>query len=310
MSPHIHHIPDPAHSGSRKMGWTLLLNVGITATEFIGGILSGSLALLSDAGHNLSDVIALILAYFGARGAAIKPTKRSTYGFKRLEVVTAFVNALTLVVIAVIIIIEAFDRYSDPPEVNAPIMLSIAIIGLIGNVLSVWILKSNRNDTINMRAAFLHMLYDAISSVAVIIGGIVIIFTGWLMLDLILSVLIAMMILWSSLDVLKEATGIFMESAPRGIDIDRVTDTIEKTHGVRQAHHFHIWSISSTEVALSCHIEISRDDQCGCADVIHRIHQRLKHEHGIGHITIQPEFDICPDPPLQKTIDPGKNDKT
>jgi len=169
---------------AKKLGWTILLNFGITVAEVIGGVASGSLALLSDAGHNLSDVIALILAYFGARGAAIKPTKRSTYGFKRLEVVTALINALSLVAIAVFITDEAFHRYAAPKTIDGSIMLSVATLGLIGNILSVWILHRDRNRTINNRAAFLHMLYDAISSVAVIIGGIIIIISGWYLLDL------------------------------------------------------------------------------------------------------------------------------
>lgn len=271
------------------------MNLVITAAEFIGGILSGSLALLSDAGHNLSDVIALVLAWLGAKGAAMKPTKRSTYGFKRLEVVTAFINAISLAAIAVYIIYEAFERYDDPQPINSAIMLSVAAIGLLGNLFSVWILHRGRNETINSRAAFLHMLYDAISSVAVIIGGIIIMFSGWYLLDLILSILIAIMILWSSFDILKEASGIFMEAVPRGIDIDEVEKALSELDGIQGVHHTHIWSISSSQIALSCHIVLGQPDCRGCTEIIGKVHNLLRDRFGIDHATIQPEGDFCPE---------------
>ncbi len=293
---HGHH--GHSHGGdSKRLGLTILLNVIITAAEFIGGIVSGSLALLSDAAHNLSDVIALILAWFGAKGSELKPTKRSTYGFKRLEVVTALINALSLVAISVYIIIEAFDRYGNPQPIDGVIMLTVAVIGLLGNVFSVWILHGDRNKTINNRAAFLHMLYDAVSSVAVILGGIVILLTDWYLLDLILSILISMMILWSSFDILKEATGIFMESAPKGIDTDDVKKAIEELDKIKEVHHIHIWSISSSEVALSCHVVLDNGDYSGCTSIIREIHILLENRFGISHATIQPEGDFCPEVP-------------
>ncbi|MDD4051845.1 MAG: cation diffusion facilitator family transporter [candidate division Zixibacteria bacterium] len=292
-----HH--DHRHNhGARRLGWTILLNVGITAAEVVGGVVSGSLALLSDAGHNFSDVIALVLAYFGAWGSNLPPTKRSTYGFKRLEVVTAFINALTLVAIALFITYEALNRYSHPVPIHAPVMLIVATIGLLGNLLSVWMLSHDRNRTINTRAAYLHMLYDAVSSVAVIIGGVIILFSGWYLLDLILSVVIAMMILWSGLDVLKEAGGIFMESVPRGIDIDEVSRSILAVPGVADVHHLHIWSISSDQTALSCHIALTESKTDDFPSVIRAIHAMLKDKHGIEHATIQPEGDLCPEQPL------------
>ncbi|MFH1699135.1 MAG: cation diffusion facilitator family transporter [Candidatus Zixiibacteriota bacterium] len=294
------------HTSSKKIGWTILLNLVITAAEFIGGIFSGSLALLSDAGHNLSDVIALVLAWLGAKGAAMKPTKRSTYGFKRLEVVTAFINAVSLAAIAVYIIFEAFQRYNDPQPIDSAIMLSVAGIGLLGNLFSVWILHRGRNETLNTRAAFLHMLYDAISSVAVIIGGIIIMFSGWYLLDLILSVLIAIMILWSSFDILKEASGIFMEAAPRGIDTYEVEQAISDLPGIKGVHHTHIWSISSSQIALSCHIVLNHADYQDCTVIIGKIHKLLKDKFGINHATIQPEGEFCPE--SSKFINPDEAD--
>ncbi|MCP4569294.1 MAG: cation transporter [FCB group bacterium] len=312
MSHHHHHHGSghSHHHGTARLGWTILLNLIITAAEVVGGLISGSLALLSDAGHNLSDVIALILAFFGAKGAALKPTKRSTYGFKRLEVVTAFINAISLVAISVYIIYEAFHRYADPQPIDGTIMLSVAVIGLLGNVFSVWILHRDRNKTINDRAAFLHMLYDAISSVAVIIGGVVIIFSGWYLLDLILSVLIAVMILWSSFDILKEAAGIFMESAPSGIDVDEVSASIAAVAGVRDVHHLHIWSISSSQIALSCHIDLNEGERGCCPEVIREVHKVLLDRYGIDHATIQPEVGVCPEQPLVIKLPTGHKEKS
>ncbi len=292
------HHDHPHDHGARRLGWTILLNVGITAAEVVGGVVSGSLALLSDAGHNFSDVIALVLAYFGAWGSTLPPTKRSTYGFKRLEVVTAFVNALSLVAIALFIAYEALARYAHPVPIHAPVMLIVAVIGLLGNLVSVWVLAHDRNRTINTRAAYLHMLYDTVSSVAVIIGGVVILFSGWYLLDLILSVVIAVMILWSGLDVLKEAGGIFMEAAPRGVDIDEVSQTILGVPGVADVHHLHIWSISSNQIALSCHIALNESNNHNFPVVIRAIHEKLKEKHGIDHATIQPEGEICPEQPI------------
>ncbi|MCK5125706.1 MAG: cation transporter [candidate division Zixibacteria bacterium] len=300
MSGHSHgHTHHHSHgTGSKKLGFTIILNLIITAAEFVGGILSGSLALLSDAAHNLADVIALILAYLGAKGSEMKPTKRSTYGFKRLEVVTALINSLTLVVISVYIIIEAFERYSEPQPIDAPIMLIVAVIGLLGNVFSVWILHRDRNDTINNKAAFLHMMYDAVSSVAVIIGGIIIMFTDWYLVDLILSIVISVMILWSGFDILKVVFGIFMEAAPKDIDIDKVKESVEKLPGVREMHHIHIWSISSSQIALSCHVVLDDPDCTGFTAVIRDIHELLRDKFNITHGTVQPEGNLCPEVPV------------
>ena len=291
---HTHHRTDRP-TDSRRFGLTILLNIVITGAEAVGGVMSGSLALLSDAGHNLSDVIALILAWAGAKGARKAPTKKSTYGFKRLEVFTALINALSLVVIAGYIIVEAYHRYRDPRVIDVPLMLIIAVIGLAGNILSVWILHRIRNSNINNRAAFLHMFYDAVSSVAVIVGGVIIVFTNWYIVDLILSVIIAVMILWSGYGIIREAVAIFMEAVPAGIDIDKVKHTIANVPGVQDVHHLHIWSISSSRVALSCHVVLKECDRNRYAEIIREIHRHLAREHNIDHATVQPENEHCPE---------------
>jgi cobalt-zinc-cadmium efflux system protein len=290
-----HHHRHHSGSGTRLFA-TILLNLGITIAEVIGGLLTGYLALLADAVHNLSDVAALILAYIGERGASAKPTKKSTYGLKRLEVLTAFISAVSLVVIAVYIFYEAYQRFISPQEIsNLTLLLIVAFVGLAGNLLSVWLLHSSRERSLNFKTAFLHMIYDTLSSVAVIIGAIVIALTGWSYLDPILSVIIGLMILKSSFGVLKEATMIFMEAVPGRIDYDKVSEAIADHPKVMNIHHLHIWSLSSTSTALSCHISLNSEDFNSSPEVIRSISELMAKQFDIDHCTIQAEMDNCSD---------------
>lgn len=289
----MEHADKHARSGGRLFV-TILLNIGITVAEFIGGLLTGYLALLADAIHNLSDVAALVLAFVGERGARKPPTKKSTYGSKRIEVMTAFISAVALVVIAVYIFYEAYQRIIHPVEISRPsLLLIVASVGLVGNVLSALLLHPSKGKTLNIRAAFLHMFYDALSSLAVIIGAVVILKTGWTYVDPVLSVLIGIMIIWSSIDVLKEAIIIFLEAVPRRIDYDRVATAIKAHPKVLGAHDLHIWSLSSTAVALSCHIRLDISDYDSSPEIIRELSEMLKNIFEIGHSTIQPERENC-----------------
>jgi len=285
------------HIGSgKRLFATTLLNVVITAAEAIGGLLTGYLALLADAVHNLSDVAALVLAYIGEKGAVHPATKKSTYGYKRLEVMTALISAIGLVVIAAYIFYEAYWRFITPqPITNPTLLLIIASIGLVGNFLSVLLLRMDKEKSLNIRTAFLHMLYDTLSSAAVILGAILILKTGWIYIDPILSIIIGLMILWSSFDVLKEATIILFEAVPRGIDYDEVVAAISGFPKICDVHHLHIWSLSSSEVALSCHISLAESDYFDGPEIIRAISENMKSKFNIGHCTIQAEMDICPD---------------
>ena len=275
----------------KKLFWTIIFNSIITIAEFIGGILTGYLALLADAVHNLSDVATLGLAWIGVKGSQIPASKKSTYGYKRIEVITAFISAVSLVVIAIFILMEAYDRYINPQEITNPaLFITIAVIGLIGNILSILFLNSEKGKSLNMKTAFLHMAYDAVSSVAVIIGGIIIAMTGLVIIDTILSSFIALMIFWSSYLIIKEAILIFMEAVPAGLNFDDIYDEIIKFDIVKEIHDLHIWSLSSTEVALSCHICISKDNISQGEIVIAKINQAIKDKFHIGHSTIQLEY--------------------
>lgn len=291
---HLH-----AEISTKKLFLTILFNLGIAAAEVVGGLISGYLALLADAVHNLSDVAALGLAWLGVKGSQKPATKKSTYGYKRVEVMTAFISAVSLVVIAIFILREAYLRLLQPQAITEPaIFLSVAVIGLIGNIVSIYFLHSEKEKSLNMKTAFLHMSYDAVSSVVVIAGGIVILLTGWYVIDVILSTVIALMIFWSSYLVIKEAVLIFLEAVPQGINFDAVMNGIMEIPKVRGVHDLHIWSLSSREVALSCHVAIDEKDFQDGPDVIVAINIKLQERFHIGHGTIQIEKHECARPDL------------
>jgi cobalt-zinc-cadmium efflux system protein len=267
-----HHHP----VSGRRLFWTIVLNAIITTAEFAAGLISGYLALTADAVHNLSDVAALILAWFGVKGSQLPATKRSTYGFKRIEVMTAFISAVSLVVIALFVIWEAYKRMVEPRPIAMPgLFLTVAAIGLLGNLASVVLLHREKDKSLNLRTAFLHMAFDTLSSVVVLIGGVVILLTGWMLIDPILSAAIALMIFWSSYLVIKVARAI--------AGVDRVCSV----------HDLHIWSLSSYELALSCHIIVSEGSQGRGPQIVEAVDRLMHEQFGIGHSTIQIEHEGC-----------------
>jgi len=272
----------------------VLFNIVITLAEYIGGIMSGSLALISDAGHNLSDVLSLILGYAGEKVSKRKATKKFSFGLKRFEVLIALVNSLFLLLVGLYIVYEAVQRFRSPQPINPTIMLPIAVIGLIGNVLSIFVLNKDRNHSLNMRAAFLHLFYDAISSVAVIIVGLILLFTNLYWLDLAVSIVIVIMIVWSSLNIINESLHVFLQGTPKNIDQQAICQALESTKNVASIHGLHIWSISSCEVFLSCHLSLKEDSNETGDEVIIDVNKMLHDRFGIEHTTLQVEHSpIC-----------------
>ena len=281
------------YTNGKKIGWTIALNIVITISEYIGGIFSGSLALLSDAGHNLSDVISLILSYFGEKISETKANKTHSFGFKRVKIFTALINALSLWAIGIIIIVEAIKRINSPESISLGLMLLVASIGLLGNVFSIMVLNKSKNDNLNMKAAYMHLFYDAISSVAVIVSAIIIYFTHWFILDVVVSIFIAIMIFWSGFGIIKNAIHIFMQGVPEGIDFEEVYKTIMNVSGVKSVHDVHIWSINSEETFLSCHI-CTMNGNKNTDKIIKKVNATLEKNYGINHTTIQIERkNIC-----------------
>jgi cobalt-zinc-cadmium efflux system protein len=277
------------HNHNEKhIGWVVLFNIVITVAEYIGGILSGSLALLSDAGHNFSDVLSLAFSYFGEVFSRKKATKKHSFGFKRTEVIVAVVNAISLCVLGLMIIGEAIRRFSHHKEISLSIMLPVAAIGLAGNILSVFVLKGSRDKNLNMRSAYLHLFYDALSSVFVIVASVAIAATHWVAFDLIASIVIACLMIWSGFDVLRDALHIFMQGVPKDIDFDKVLDAVESVEGVESIHDLHIWSIDSDEVFLSCHACVSQEKHSReINELVQKINIILEEKFDITHSAVQ-----------------------
>lgn len=277
-----------APSGSLK---ALLVTLTMTATIFIaqviGGLLSGSLALLSDAMHMLSDstglLIALVAILIGRRAA----TARATFGYRRVEVIAAVVNAATVIAVSVWIVVSALGRFGGDHEIDTGLMLIVAIIGLIANAISAAILMRHQHDSLNMRGAYLHVLSDLAGSVAVIIAGGVIYFTGWTAADAIASLLIAALVLPRALRLLTDSVAVLLNHAPATIDTGEVTRQLEALPGVASVHDLHIWSTDGNEPLATCHLVLAAQHQAGC-DILDAAQAKLR-EFGIEHSTIQLE---------------------
>ncbi len=288
-SGHSHH----GESGGSRLLIAIILNSIITVTEYVAGLLSGSLALISDAGHNFSDVLALILGYAGEKAGEREPDARYSFGFRRAEVLIALVNSLSLIMIGAYVVYEAVERFRNPAEISAGIMIPVALVGLFGNLFSILVLNRDRERNLNMRAAFLHLFYDALSSLAVVAVGIVLLFKAWLWLDLVASLVIVAMLVWSSIGIIAESMRVIMQAAPGNIDPHETLRRIAAVPGVAQVHGLHIWSVNSSEVFLSCHICVS-DEVADTDEIIRRVNAELQQFFGIRHTAIQIEsVNLC-----------------
>lgn len=281
-------------AGSLKgLKWTLFLTAVLMLVEFIGGWLSGSLALVSDAGHMLTDVLALGLSLMAIRFAITPANAKKTYGFYRLEILAALANGVTLILLSGYIFYEAWQRFSSPTEIKSGLMIVVALAGLVVNIAGFFILRSSSKENLNVRGAFLHVVGDLLSSVAVVIGGLIIRFTGWLLIDPVLSVLIGLVILKGAYSLMKESVDILLEAAPAGIESSEIEKALSGINGIKTLHHLHVWSLSSGIHALSAHVQID-DQMTSQSDVLlAEIQGLLEHKFGILHTTIQFECAEC-----------------
>jgi len=291
MHDHDHHHQHAHHHSRSSSRYRLALTLGLAAiymvAEIIGGLWTGSLALLADAGHMFSDVASLALSLFAAWVSERPPTSRRTYGFYRTEILAAMVNGATLVAIAVYILFEAYHRFRDPREVIGPAMMAIAVGGLAVNLLGLWVLSAGRDDNLNVRGAWLHVLTDALGSVGAIAAGALIWGFGWQWADPLASVLIAMLVIYSSWRLLAEAVAVLMESAPHGIDVDEVRAAMGAAPGVVDVHDLHVWSITSGLDSLSAHVVIKEGHSH--SELLTALRAMLDERFGIDHVTIQIE---------------------
>lgn len=272
------------------MAIALLISTVCLIVEVAGAALTNSLALMADAGHMLTDVAALGLSLFAIWLAQRPPTPGRSYGFARAEVLAALVNAVTLVVIALYIFREAYQRIGEPPEVKSGPMLIVAIAGLGANAASAWVLSRRGGHThnLNVRGAFLHVIGDLLGSVGAIVAAVVMLATGWYLADPILSAGIGLLVLWSSWRLLREAVDVLLEATPGDIDADEVRAAMCAVHGVMGVHDLHIWTVTSGLVSLSAHVGIYRMDVW--EDVLREMTGMLLERFGIGHVTLQPEL--------------------
>jgi len=285
---HAHgHGQDHWSASVRALTLALLLTGSFMVVEVVGGFVSGSLALLADAGHMLADAGALALALFAQRWAAKPRTERSTFGFRRAEVLAAFVNGIALAVTAVLVVKEAVERWFAPTDIRAPVMLTIAGLGLVVNVIVAAILLRAQRDSLNVRAAFAHVATDALGSVAALIAGLCVMFFGLRRADPALGVVIAALVAYSGWRVLRETTAILLESAPSHLDVHAIEKAIVGCEGVVDQHDLHVWRISDRFDALTVHVTLERGAHG--VDVCRRVADRLKADFGLEHVTIQPE---------------------
>lgn len=276
-----------------KLKYGIIITAVILAAEITGGLISNSLALLSDAGHVFADGVALLLSWYGVRQAEREPTRRMTFGFHRVGVVVAIMNAVGIVVIAGIIIYEAWQRFFSQPEINGLLMLCIALVGLAANIfVAVW-LHADRKENINIRSAFWHAAGDALASVGVIAGAAIIMFTGLNWVDAAVSVLISIIILASAWGILREGLRILLEGAPRHLNVENIAETLGNLPGVKDIHDLHVWSISSNLHALSCHVTVADMSVSRAEEIRHSIEEVAKEKYGIGHTTVQAECQTC-----------------
>ena len=281
------------HATGRKLQISLWLTVAFIVIEFAAGIRAQSLALLSDAGHNFTDALALGLAWFAFYLQSKPPNEIKTFGYHRAGVLSAFVNASTLVLLAFYIFYESYARFLNPREVQEDIMIVVAAAGLVVNLGVMWALHSDSRHDINIRGAFMHMLGDALSSVGIIVGGVVIYYTRLPWIDPLLSVLIGVLILWSAREIIRDSLNILLEGLPRGITREEVCEALADVDGVIDVHDLHIWSLSSHSHALSCHALID-DLPPSASDIILRdINGVLERRFRIHHTTIQFEHVRC-----------------
>jgi cobalt-zinc-cadmium efflux system protein len=292
----MHHHEEEHKNGvsTRPLQITLALVLVIMVAEIIGGFLSNSLALLSDAGHMLTDALALVLSLFAMNLARKPATPTRTYGYHRAEIMAALVNGTVLVLVSVIIFYEAYQRFNALPAVKSPLMLAVAVIGLVANLISMILLKAGSRKSINIKAAFWHVIGDTLSSVGVIIAGIIIYFTGWYIADPILAVLIGIVILWGAVRIVKESVDILLESVPEHVEMEKVAAAVKAVPGVADMHDVHIWTITSGIYALSAHLSIADQTVSQSCDIVMKVNRVLADDFNITHTTLQIECDSCP----------------
>jgi cobalt-zinc-cadmium efflux system protein len=280
----------------RRLWLTLSVAVGIAAMELVGGLIAQSLSLIGDSGHVFTDVLAIGLSIFSIRLARRPHSARWSYGYHRAEIFAALANGGALIGVALLILYTAYLRFFQPVQVQGSLVLLLASIGLAGNLVMALVLNHGRNRmSLNVRGALLHVMGDALSSVGVIVGGLIVIFTGYVSADSVVAALIGILIIGSAYALVRDSVNILGEATPRHLELEKVAKTVEEVKGVRGIHDLHVWTISSGLYALSGHLIVDTDDLEVGSAIIREVSRRLRETFGIEHVTLQLEKQVLQD---------------
>ncbi|MGL2962632.1 cation diffusion facilitator family transporter [Flavobacterium sp. RSB2_4_14] len=276
---------------SKNLVYSILLNLLITIAQIVGGIISGSLALISDALHNFSDVLSLVFSLIANKLSRRKASIDYTFGYKRAELIAAFVNASTLVIVALILVYGAIERFFNPHPIQSGLVIWLAILGIVVNGFSVLLLQKDAEHNINMKSAYLHLLTDMMASVAVLVGGLLMNFYGWFWVDSVMTIAIAIYLIVVGVKLLITSTKMLMLFTPDYIDIKEIVREVHKIPGVNKLHHIHVWHLNDEELHLEAHLDCSEDIKMSEFNILlHEVEQILFQKFHINHINIQPEF--------------------
>ena len=292
MESHHNHSHSHQHQVEGKnLLFSIVLNLVITVAQVIGGILSGSLALLSDALHNFSDVLSLVFSFAAHKLSRKKASVNQTFGYKRAELIAAFVNAMTLIIVALFLVYGAIERFFNPQEIESGLVIWLSILGIAMNGLSVFMLKNDADKNLNMKSAYLHLFSDMLASVAVLAGGLLMKYFQWFWIDSILTLAIAIYLIAVGYDLLKNSTQILMLFTPNHLNINEIIKEVHKIQGVNKLHHIHLWYLNEDELHLEAHLDCSEDIKMSEFNVLlDKVEKVLFDEFHINHINIQPEY--------------------
>ncbi len=278
----------------RKLLWTVLLNLSITIVQIIGGLISNSLSLLSDALHNLGDSSAIFIAFLAGKKSEKKPDEKNTFGYKRVEILAALFNAVVLIAICLFLFVEAYKRFVHPEAIKGNLMLIVASFGLLANLASVIILHKDKTQNLNVRAAYLHLLGDTLSSVAIIFGGIAIWMFEIYWLDPLITVLVGVYIIHHTWGIVQETVDILMQSTPRNINLARIKQEIETLEEIDNIHHIHVWKLNDSQTHLEAHLSVKNNMDLVAMMKVKEQAENLLHEKlNIQHLTLQIGYNCC-----------------
>ncbi|AWB10417.1 cobalt-zinc-cadmium efflux system protein [Thermodesulfobium acidiphilum] len=289
---HHEHVHEVSNVKTINLCLVILLNFGIAFFEIIGGILSGSVSLFSDAMHNFSDGLSVLISYIALKVQSKRNDKRRTFGYKRSVIISAFINSLVLIIISLFIFKEAYEKFLHPSNVNSSVIIFVAILAVFANSLGVFLLHKGSKEDMNIKSSYLHLLVDALSSIGVVVAGIIIFFFHINWVDPLIGSLISLYILKESFEILKNSTNILFEGVPNNIDVYKIVEELKGIEGVKDIHHVHVWCLNEKNINFEAHVNIEDVMVSQTKRTLLEIEEKLK-KFGINHVTIQFEHNFC-----------------